>query len=76
MVARPGKGGIAALPLAASQIPGKDVLCCVGYVMCYVLRTLGLEVLVTTNDRTIILGIGLKLRMSILRSKSRNFAMN
>ena len=46
------------------------------YAMCYVVRTFGMEGLVTTNDRTIILGIDPKFGLSILRLKSKVLAMN
>ena len=38
--------------------------------MCYFIRTLGLEELVSTNDRTIIKGTDPKLGLSLLRSNS------
>ena len=42
------------------------------YVLCcYVFRILGLEMLMTTNARTIILGIDPKSGLSILRSVSK-----
>ena len=42
--------------------------------MCYVIRTLGMEGLITMNDRTIILGIDAKFALSILRSNSKILA--
>ena len=45
-------------------------------ILCDVIRTLDVEGLVTTNDRTIILGMDQKFGLSILRSNSKILAMN
>ena len=47
-----------------------DLLC----VMCYVIKTLGKKVLVTKNDRIMILGIDPKFGLSILTSNSKIFS--
>ena len=44
--------------------------------MCYVIRTLGVEGLVTTNDRTMMKGTDAKFGLSILRSNFKIFAIN
>ena len=41
--------------------------------MCYVIRALGVDGLVTTNDRKMILAIDSKFGLSILRSKLQDF---
>ena len=46
-------------------------MCDMLYVMCYVIKTLGKEVLVTMNSRMTILGIDPKFGLSILRSNSK-----
>ena len=52
-----------------------SVLCVIG-VLCYVIKTLGKKRLVTMNNRMTILGIDPKLRVSILRSKSKILVIN
>ena len=43
-------------------------------VMCYVIRILGVEGLVTMNDQIMILGLDPKFGLSILRSNSKIFS--
>ena len=56
-----------------------SVLCVICYMlcgMCYVIKTLGKEGLVTTNNRMTILGIDPKFGLSILRSNSKILLLN
>ena len=46
------------------------------YVMCYVIKTLGKNELVTMNNRMTILGIDPKFGLSILRSISKILSAN
>ena len=45
-------------------------------VMCYVIKTLGMEGLVTANDQIMILGIDPKFGLSILWSTSKLFTID